>query len=62
MRAFPDRVALGSWSTELGEVKTCLKAYSCGEQNIAQTTVKGLTDTSKPLRKSLFHGSSVSYA
>jgi hypothetical protein len=24
MRAFPDLVALGSFSTELGEVKTCL--------------------------------------
>jgi hypothetical protein len=26
MRAFPDRVAFGSLSTELGEVKTNLKA------------------------------------
>jgi hypothetical protein len=27
MRALPDRVALGSLSTELGEVNTCL--YAC---------------------------------
>ena len=27
MRAFPDRVALGSFSTELGDVKMCLYAY-----------------------------------
>jgi len=26
-RAFPERVALGSLSTELGEVNTCLKAW-----------------------------------
>ena len=28
MRAFPERVALGSWSTELREVKICLKALA----------------------------------
>ena len=27
MRALPDRVAFGSFSTELGDVKMCLKAY-----------------------------------
>jgi hypothetical protein len=27
MRALPERVALGSWSTELGDVKMCLYAW-----------------------------------
>ena len=30
MRALPDLVALGSFSTELGDVNTCLYAWSCG--------------------------------
>jgi len=30
MCAFPDQVAFGSWSTELGKVNTCLKAYAPG--------------------------------
>jgi hypothetical protein len=32
MRAFPDRVALGSLSTELGEVKMCLNACRLDHQ------------------------------
>jgi hypothetical protein len=28
MRAFPDLVAFTSFSTELGDVKMCLKAYN----------------------------------
>jgi hypothetical protein len=31
MRALPDRVALGSFSTELGDVKICLYAWTLSE-------------------------------
>lgn len=41
MRALPERVALTSLSTELGEVKMCLNA--CDSGSVTQTTTVGMT-------------------
>jgi hypothetical protein len=61
MRAFPERVALGSLSTELGELKICLKAWSC-RRRISMTNQNGevnwLTLTRILLRRRPFQGSS----
>lgn len=44
IRAFPDLVALGSFSTELGDVKICLKACSA-EISASQGFINVDTDT-----------------
>lgn len=36
IRALPDRVALQSFSTELGEVNICLKAYDLPSENTSR--------------------------
>jgi len=41
------------------DVLECLPDYS--DRNISWTMVEGLTDTSNPLHRSPFHGSSGSY-
>jgi len=48
MRAFPDRVAFASFSTELGEVNICLYAYKRRSQYNKHLT----TETTQPKRES----------
>jgi len=60
IRAFPDRVALFTLSTELGEVNTCLKAYAY-KINCKSTFCVGrnqLTEIRIVFLNSPFHGSS----
>ena len=63
MHAFPDRVALQLFSTELGEVNICLKAYihvSDGYK-MKETEIKQ-TQISMQLRNNPLHGFSSSYS
>jgi hypothetical protein len=63
IRALPDRVAFGSFSTELGDVKICLNACQWSTDLATQPDENtiGLTVTSNRLRNSPLHGSSSSY-
>jgi len=47
IRAFPDLVALTSFSTELGEVKTCLNAYTLKGWAAGMVKVKELSELPK---------------
>ena len=60
MRAFPDRVALGSLSMELRDVKTCLYAYNPKQSGQCLRIVVHLklTATKIELWNKSFHGSS----
>lgn len=64
MRAFPDRVAFGSFSTELGDVKMCLNVldltFEC-QYTLKVTEALKLTRTSKVPLKSPLVGSSRLY-
>ena len=64
MRAFPDLVALTSFSTELGEVKICLNACSHRNKQYIQVRKKWvqLTQTSNSFLKRPSQGSSGTYA
>jgi hypothetical protein len=49
MRALPDRVAFASFSTELGEVKTCLNAYQRMKLEIQAGAIRNDTHPDKKL-------------